>query len=196
MSYESLYDANSDILYLIENTKHIGWDNIKEQSLHRILYLSKVLFLFSNDNENIFDYYHFSVSVYGPYSTLIERSITYLLGNFYIEDKEGGFFVNRQSPIEISKEKENWLKTIILILGKYGENKVFGFTINDPLYNESLDRNIQREIDTASPENRTIQILNDFKEAFEESLDNTSSISSEEYIELYFEYVFSKIING
>ena len=196
MSNDSLYDANTDILYLIENTKNIGWITLKEQSIQRLLYLSKVLYSFANQTENIFSYYHFSVSVYGPYSVLIEKSITYLLSNFYLEEHNGGYVVNIKSPVDIDVEREKWLKVIILILGKYGENKIFGFTINDPLYNESLDRNIQREIDTSSPENKTIKTLNDFKSAFEETLDNTSSINSEEYLELYFEYVFSEIING
>lgn len=55
MSYDSLYDANSDILYLIENTKNIGWVSLKEQSIQRVLYLSKVLYTFANHTENIFN---------------------------------------------------------------------------------------------------------------------------------------------
>ncbi|MBI0422082.1 hypothetical protein I7H67_04610 [Acinetobacter sp. ACIN00229] len=193
---DSLYKANSDILYLIEHTKNIGWNTIKQQSIHRILYLSKVLYSFANDDKNIFEYYHYSISVYGPYSILIDQSLAFLLSNFYIAEKDGGYNTERPTPISPDKIRENWLKTIILILGKYGENKVFGFTINDPLYKESLDSNLQREIDTTSLENKTVKVLNDFKQAFEQSLDNTSFISSEEYIDLYFEYIFSQIIRG
>ena len=47
-----------------------------------------------------------------------------------------------------------------------------------------------------TPENETLLVLNDFKKAFEETLSDTSSISKEEYISLYFDYIFSQIIKG
>ena len=79
-------------------------------------------------------------------------------------------------------------------MGLYGESKIFGFTINDPLYKECIETNIQKILDTSSLENKTVKVLNDFKSAFEDTLDDVSNISREEYLELYFEYIFSKII--
>ena len=84
---------------------------------------------------------------------------------------------------------------ILFILSKYGENKIFGFIVNDPLYDISVKSNQSSEIQV-TPENETLLVLNDFKKAFEETLSDTSSISKEEYISLYFDYIFSQIIKG
>lgn len=198
MNNNELYYANEDVLCIMHHVKTIGWNSIKEQSVQRIMYLSKVLYSFTHTNANIFDYYHFSVSLYGPYSNLIENSIIYLKSGLYlIEDENGSIIYSRENPSEeIDVNKGKWIKTVILILGKYGENRIFGFTINDPLYKEAVETNQQRELDASSPENKTIKVLNEFRLAFEETLSDTSSISSEEYIDLYFEYIFSQIINN
>ena len=83
MTNKELYYANEDILYIVENVKSIGWNSIKEQSIQRIVYLSKVLYTFTHSGKNIFDYYHFSPSLYGPFSGLIENSIIFLK-KFYV----------------------------------------------------------------------------------------------------------------
>lgn len=196
MNNTELYYANEDVLCVMHHVKVIGWNSIKEQSVQRIMYLSKVLYSFTHTDNNIFDYYHFSVSLYGPYSSLIENSAIYLKSALYLkEDENSNILYNRESPSKnIDKNKEQWIKTIILILGKYGENRIFGFTINDPLYKEAVETNQQRELDTSSPENKTIKVLNEFKSAFEETLQDTSFISADEYLDLYFEYIFSQII--
>lgn len=114
----------------------------------------------------------------------------------FLSDTEDGAikFCHKNTLIDKNIEKENWIKTIILILGKYGENKIFGFTINDPLYKEAVENNQIRELNTSSPENKTVKVLHEFKQAFEETIEDTLSINAEEYIDLYFEYVFSQII--
>ena len=94
----------------------------------------------------------------------------------------------------MSEEKVRWIIRILLILGKYGESKIFSFIVNDPLYDKSVKANVDAEIDI-NPENYTLQVLNDFRKAFEETIVDTSSISKEEYISLYFDFLFSKIIN-
>jgi len=194
---KELYYANEDILCITDNVKSIGWESIKEQSLQRIVYLVKVLYSFTHLNENIFGYYHFSVSLYGPFSGLIKNSVIYLKSDMFLLDTDdGGVKYNRSNSfVWKNVEKEKWIKTIILILGKYGENRIFGFTINDPLYKEAVENNQVRELDTSSPENRTIKVLNEFKQAFEETLSSTSFIDAEKYLDLYFEYIFSQIIN-
>lgn len=193
-----LYDANDDILRIMYHLKSIGWDCVKKQSIQRILYLTKVLYSFTHKDKNIFEYYSFSVTIAGPYSFLIENSLVYLKSNQnLLEDSDGNIKYQRESPNkDIDKEKDNWIKNIIFILGKYGENKIFGFTINDPLYHLAVQINQQKELDTSSPDNKTIQTLNNFKSAFEETLSNTSSIDDNEYIDLYFEYIFSQIIKN
>lgn len=194
MTDNKLYSINGDILSIMINAQKIGWNSLKEQSIQRILYLSKVLFYFTHSVNNIFDYYYFSVSLHGPYCSMIENSIAFLKSNQFIEDDpKGNLVIKRLSPA-IDCDKNKWLKTIILILGKYGENRVFAFTINDPLYKESVDINTQIELNTSSPDNRTIKVLREFQKAFEDTLVDASSISSEEYLDLYFEYIFSQII--
>lgn len=195
-STKELYNSNNDIIGLLQLIKGIGWQSIREQSIQRTLYLTKVLYTFVNDeNENLFSEYYFSISVTGPYSELINRSILDLkVREILLEDIEGNLKLSQfEYKYEGDEKKFNWLKTIVYILGIYGENKIFSFTINDPLYKEAIETNSQKTLDT-SPENKTVKTLNEFKSAFEETLNNISEISKEEYLELYFEYVFSKII--
>lgn len=51
MTNKELYYANEDILYIVENVKSIGWNSIKEQSIQRIVYLSKVLYTFTHSGK-------------------------------------------------------------------------------------------------------------------------------------------------
>lgn len=193
---EELVLANADIMTIIAHARKIGWDTISINSLQRIVYLMKVLYSFNHDEENEFGYYHFSVSLFGPYSELVYRSLMFLLSSQrLLGDKDGDVSLNLSDGVDsVTETKIKWIDTILLILGKYGESKIFSFIVNDPLYEQSVKANLSSEINT-SLENDTLKVLNDFKKAFEETLDDTSSISKEEYISLYFDYLFSQIIN-
>lgn len=188
--------ANADMMTIIAHAKKIGWDTISYNTLQRVVYMMKVLYSFNHENENIFALYHFNVSIFGPYSELIEKSLTFLLASQrIIEDRNGDVRLNSTDGINfLSEDKINWIDTILLILGKYGESKVFSFIVNDPQYELSVKSNLNSEINTNN-ENDTIKVLNDFKKAFEETIGDTSSISKEEYISLYFDYLFGQIIN-
>ena len=177
----------------------------KSQSINRIIYLSKVFYSFVNKSEpNIMDYYHFTSNVIGPVSSIINKSLVDLESREFIVTENSGIKLNinditldniLDSTFDVVKqERQDWYKTIMLLLGKYGENKVFSFTINDPLYIENIESNSPKEIIFEDNENKTLKVLNSFKEAFEESIEDTSSISREEYLELYFDYIFSQII--
>lgn len=192
---EELMKANADLMTIIAHAKRIGWDSVGTNSLQRIVYMMKVLYTFNSDDENEFVYYHFSVSLFGPYSDLVYRGLVYLLSSQrLLGDINGDVSLNSTDGVDsISEEKIKWIDTILLILGKYGENKIFSFIVNDPLYDQSVKSNLSSEINTA-PENITLKVLNDFKKAFEETLD-TSTISREEYISLYFDYLFGQIIS-
>lgn len=135
--------------------------------------------------------------MFGPYSELIRRSVVFLLTNRHLEGDDDGEIriISNAGVDEMSEERINWIETILLILSKYGESKIFSFIINDPLYDTSVKSNQSSEIQV-TPENETLLVLNDFKKAFEETLSDTSSISKEEYISLYFDYIFSQIIKG
>ena len=151
----------------------------------------------NNREENIFNQYHFNVTTFGPYSEIIYRSVVFLLASHRLEgDMHGDVKITSNDGVdEMDKERINWIDSILLILSKYGENKIFGFIVNDPLYDISVKSNQSSEIQV-TPENETLLVLNDFKKAFEETLSDTSSISKEEYISLYFDYIFSQIIKG
>ena len=194
-----LYEVNSDILALLKIASEIGWNELRESSLHRILYLSSVLYNFiDNHKEQLFENYHFSLSATGPYSDIINKSIIDLsTRENIIEDEETGFLkLDSTTDITSSLEqnnKYNWFKIIIFILGLYGEDKIFGFVIQDPQYKDDFLRNVKTSINISN-QNKTVETLNQFKAAFEETLEDVSKIEDKEYLELYFEYVFSKII--
>lgn len=193
---DALMLANADIMTIIAHAKKIGWDTISYNSLQRVVYMMKVLYSFSHDDENVFNLYHFSVSIFGPYSELVDKSLTFLLSSQrLLGDREGDVRLNSMDGVNaMTEDKIKWIDTILLILSRYGESKIFSFIVNDPQYEQSVKANINSEINT-NPENDTLKVLNDFKMAFEETLEDTSSISKEEYISLYFDYLFSQIIN-
>ncbi len=193
---DALMLANADMMTIIAHAKRIGWDSISYNSLQRVVYMMKVLYSFNHTDENVFGFYHFNVSLFGPYSDLVEKSLTFLLTTQrLLGDKEGDVRLNSIDGVDtMPNEKIKWIDTILLVLSKYGENKIFSFIVNDPQYEQSVKSNLSSEINT-NPENDTLKVLNDFKKAFEETLENTSSISKEEYISLYFDYLFSQIVN-
>lgn len=202
---KELYSTNDDIIFILNTGLKIGWEEIKPQSINRIIYLSKVLYTFVNNAEpNIINYYHFTSNSSGPFSSIINKSIAYLESNEFTSLDSVGIKLTIPSESlnkildssfdDVKKQKQEWYKIIMLLLGKYGENKIFSFTINDPLYIENIQSNDPKEIDFESSENKTLNVLNSFKDAFEKSINDTSSISREEYLELYFDYVFSQII--
>lgn len=188
--------ANYDLMTIISHAKKIGWDPIGIDSLQRISYLMKVLYNFCHEEDDMFGIYHFNVTVFGPYSELIYRSLVFLMSSQRLLEESGNLRIISTDGVDaIPEEKIKWIETILLILGKYGEKKVFSFVVNDPQYEMSVKANLSAEINCDS-ESETIKTLNDFKHAFEETLDDTDSISKEEYISLYFDYLFSQIIKA
>ncbi|MGJ1203856.1 hypothetical protein [Sphingobacterium lactis] len=203
---KELYDTNDDIVFILNTAGlKLSWGEVKPQSIHRIIYLSKVLYSFVHESEpNIMDYYHFTPNIVGPISSIINNSLAYLESQEFIISEKSGVKLNIKddslqnildSSLDNAKqERQEWYKAIVLLLSKFGENKIFSFTINDPLYKENIESNSPKEIAFGDSENKTLEVLNSFKEAFEKSIKDTSSISKEEYLELYFDYVFSQII--
>ena len=196
-TYE-LFEVNSDILVLLRISNEIGWQELRESSIHRILYLSSVLYTFMNhDADGAYSNYHFSLSETGPYSDIIEKALTNLkTKEIIIEDESGNLTVDFSDIEEkdmLNSNKKDWFKIVIYILGLYGESKIFGFVIQDPQYKSDFQRNAQTELDI-SDKNKTVETLKHFKKAFEKTLKNVNEIEDKEYLELYFEYVFGIII--
>jgi hypothetical protein len=68
--------------------------------------------------------------------------------------------------------------------------------IRDPQYQDNIERNLITEIDVSAANLSTVA-LNQFKASFEETLGSKAErIDSKEYLELYFDYVFSKVLKG
>lgn len=92
--------------------------------------------------------------------------------------------------------KKDWLEVLFYIIGIYGEGRLYEFIIRDPEYVEHLHTNNLKELNT-DRNNKSIMVLNEFKSAFEISLGTKSGqIDDKEYLELYFEYIFGKVIKG
>ena len=191
---KNLIRANEDIITITTIAKSIGWGAVSEQSFQRVLYLVQILYSFKHVGENIFSYYHFIVTTFGPYSDLIERSLVFMKSSSTLREEEGGLCLNTKKQIPYNKDKVEWLKSVLYMLGKYGEKRLFCFIVNDPSYENATQTNNVGGIDTSSSESETLKTLNDFKVAFEQTIEDTSAISDEKYIELYFEYIFSQII--
>ena len=193
-----LFEVNSDIISLMVALKEIGWTDVREQTIHRVLYLSGVLYAFVYpQSETKYNNYHFSITNSGPFSNVVNNSLIDLkVREILIDDIDGNFkiHINRINEDHLPlSDKKAWFNTVVYILGKYGESKIFGFVIQDPQYKEFFQRNSQKEIDITN-QNKTTKFLNQFKETFEQTLSDVSQINKREYLELYFEYIFSKII--
>jgi hypothetical protein len=208
MKKETISNVNGDILSLILITDNIGWVGVKRISIYRILYLSSVLYSFRYpNNENLFTRdYVFVISLQGPYSDIIDKSLIYLETNEFIDyylDEDIYKLGSNTIPKEIVEipyfnEKNDWLNTIIYILGIYGEEKIYDFIFRDPEYQSKVQSNSIKEINIDIG-NKTCENLIRFKEAFENKLGNEIvkyNMDDKEYLELYFRYVFSRILKG
>lgn len=204
--FNEISKINGDILTLIQITNEIGWETINGHSITRILYLSSVLYSFKYPElENPFYDYFFVSSLRGPDAGNVDLSLKFLLSNRYIEEesKNNGIYKLGKNPIPHLSElpninaKEEWMKIIIYIMGIYGEEKIYDFIFRDPEFQDNMKRNTTNNELEIGPENKTIEILNKFKKAFEKTLKNKSiNLDDKQYLNLYFDYIFSKILKG
>lgn len=198
MSNSELYQVNEDIMAISYYGKEIGWESIAGLTFHRILYLAKVLYVFRHGtSETLFSTYHFTAIVNGPYSEQVNNSLAFLSSSERLLEKNEMFTFNSNKSLleNFPAQKLSWLRFVLLLLGKYGEDKIFGFVVNDPSYDNAVKTNRNVELDVSS-ESLTIRVLDKFKSRFEETLDKNVTLSDEQYIDLYFEYLFGRIIKG
>ena len=91
-------------------------------------------------------------------------------------------------------ERIDWIKQVLYILAIYGENKIYEFIFRDPEYQNNLKSNTNKSLNINS-NNETIDTLKRFEKAFKDSFSGEiQNITSQRYLELYFEYVFGKIL--
>ena len=195
------YLIYTDILAIFKLASDIQWKEVRQNSVYRILYLSSVLYSFRHtDKSNPFSIYKFTVDTTGPYDSNISKAFDFLIKDEYIKRATGDDVLaigknsgNDVFKIEVGQERYEWIKQVMYILGIYGESKIYDFIFRDPQYQTTIKSNTQQGLNTDA-NNETIKTLMSFQAAFEQTLSDTTKISNQDYLELYFEYVFSKII--
>lgn len=205
-NYNDIMLISADIYSVMKSMNNIGWNALRESSINRILYLSAVIYSFmSNDLKNIFvDNYNFVITLGGPEDPKISNAITNLESNEIIERNESGLTLgNSEGDIKFKDyplyhEKAQWIDDMSYIIGIYGEDKIYDFVFRDPQYQLSLKTNAQYALDL-TPNNATVKFLNSFKQDFENHAQKTGkdySLNNRQYLSMYFEYVFGKILRG
>jgi len=190
---------SGDVYLVIKSMKQIGWGTIRETSINRILYMSAVVYSFRfPEKENIFQNdYHFFITLSGPEETLVQRALINLESNEIIDHTEEGYKLIKLKEFDLPEyeEKKVWIEDMAYIIGIYGEDKIYDFIFRDPEYKTSLNSNNEYNLDIGI-DNQTIKFLNNFKKTFEDQMDGVAKLDNRKYLELYFEYVFGRVLRG
>lgn len=201
-NYSKIMEKSKDIYLLMIKINKIGWDAIKKSSINRVIYLSAILYTFRYpEDDNIFeDRYNFSVNISGPEDADIEKALINLESNEVITHTEEGYALSGNNKEVITTEEteklENWFEDIAYIIGRYGEERIYDFIFRDPEYRNSYKSNSPYNLNISN-QNDTVAFLNTFKKAFEDKIvDDKEVLTNREYLEMYFEYVFGKILRG
>lgn len=201
-NYSQNMKKSRDIFQLMKMLTSIGWKTVRESSLHRIMYLTAVLYSFCYPNrDNIFQKeYRFSVTLSGPEDSEIENALVNLVSNEVISKTEEGYHICPNAKFQLLSTSQNrkyeWFEDIVYIIGLYGEDKIYDFIFRDPEYRKTLQGNSIYNLDIGN-DNATVIFLNSFKKAFEEKIENKEeALDNRKYLELYFEYVFGRILRG
>lgn len=203
-NYTSIMSKSGDVYAVINEVHKIAWNAVKESSINRILYMTAVMYSFIEPHkQNVFKGdYNFIVTLSGPEDADIENALINLESNYLIERGENGFSVLVEDAYEsfddipLSKIKRTWIEDIIYIIGIYGEDKIYDFIFRDPQYNTTFKSNSVNSLDIGK-DNETVKFLFGFKAAFEENLEGgLETIEIRKYLEMYFEYIFGKILRG
>lgn len=201
--YNKIMIVSGDIISCFLAAQSIGWEGMSEISLNRIIYFAAVLFKFRfSDKKNIFENdYEFSITLRGPEAPVIKNAIIHLQTNFIISSQNSEYFLDTEDQtftknLPYYEEKKNWIEDIVYLMGVYGEEKLYDFIFRDPEYKANLKSKSSKPLDL-SEDNYTIRYLKMFKIDFENSISKQSlKLANKQYLELYFEYVFSKILKG
>lgn len=200
---EKLGNVNADIITIFILVDKNKWNNVKEASIYRIIYLASVMYSFIYpDNENPFkNDYNFIIELNGPYSDEIKKSIDFLMmrENIVKEKRTDLLTVSKNTPDKFDsiynyKVKKEWLEIVINLLSIYGENKIYDFIFSDPEYQYNISINSTKTINIDN-NNKTIEYLKKFQKEFENNIDEAKNrITPKKYLDFYFEYIFSKIL--
>ncbi|MFJ6209196.1 hypothetical protein [Lysinibacillus sp. NPDC092081] len=200
---ERILRINSDIISIMKISHEVGWVSLKEISISRIIYISSVLYSFKypNNKNPFMEDYDFITSLRGPFTEDIKFSINNLLINDYLIKNNNQLFLGKEifegiEKMPNYKEKYNWFTVVIYILAIYGEEKIYDFVVRDPEYQEKVQSNSLKDINVEKG-NKTYRSLIKLKGIFEDALGkNAAELDDKKYLELYFDYIFSKILRG
>lgn len=203
--HEDLMIISGDVYLVIKNMKQVGWSSIRETSINRIIYMASVVYSFRfPQHKNIFeDNYHFNITLSGPEEAIVQNALINLESNEAILHDEDGYklvnytYEEKFTDIPFFEEKCSWIEDISYIIGIYGEDKIYDFIFRDPEYRVSLDFNKELCYNLDIGENNeTVKFLNDFKKSFEDHLSVNIDLNNRKYLEMYFEYVFGRVLRG
>ncbi len=201
-SYSDKMKKSEDIYQLMKKLNSVGWKSIRESSINRIMYLAAVLYSFRYPNEDniLQSQYRFSVTLSGPEDAEIENALINLQSNDVIKQTEEGYQICPGAEFALTEQfndkKQQWFDDIAYIIAIYGEDKIYDFIFRDPEYRETLQGNSVYNLNIGC-DNATVKFLNTFKDAFEEKIQTKEdALDNRQYLELYFEYVFGKILRG
>ncbi len=202
-NYDNIMVISADVYLTINHMNDKGWKELKLSSINRILYLAAVFYSFLYQEEkNIFqDNYNFVVNLSGPEDVNIEKALTNLLTNAAINKNNNGYYIQNNNYIKnfqnygLFEKKSKWMDDISYIIGIYGEDKIYDFVFRDPQYQNSLKTNDLHTLNLTS-DNATVEFLKQFKNEFEKHINKDEKLNNRKYLELYFEYVFGKILRG
>jgi hypothetical protein len=201
-SYSDKMKKSEDIYQLMKKLNSVGWKSIRESSINRIMYLAAVLYSFRYPNEDniLQSQYRFSVTLSGPEDAEIENALINLQSNDVIKQTEEGYQICPGAEFALAEQfndkKQQWFDDIAYIIAIYGEDKIYDFIFRDPEYRETLQGNSVYNLNIGC-DNATVKFLNSFKDAFEEKIQTKEdALDNRQYLELYFEYVFGKILRG
>lgn len=197
---------NGDVISILQLTSKIGWKETRELSILRILYLSSILYGFRYPtSSNPFEAdYEFTVDSRGPYNDkVINNSIVWLLSNEMIKQKgdQKTYSLADKSIAFLDQipnytAKKEWIDAVVHILGIYGEDNIYDFVFRDPEYRDTVDRQSTKTLNL-SESNKTIETLHEFQKAFIDTLgDKAKHLNPKDYLEMYFEFIFSKYLKG
>lgn len=202
-SYNKLMFVSGDVYTVILSMMQKGWHGIKESSINRIIYLASVLFsfMFEDESNPFHEHYNFSITLSGPEDPLISSALINLQSNEAVNLGENGYIImNYDYNVKFTgysyyELKRKWIDDISYIIGLYGEGKIYDFVFRDPQYQNSVKTNTLVPLNLQK-DNVTVKFLNSFKEEFENQVNINQKLSNRKYLELYFEYIFGKILRG
>ena len=197
-------DISSDIISILKISQTKGWKDLSALSIIRIIYFSSIFysFIYQDKNNSFEGIYTFSVTVRGPICSDIVSALNYLDSQSIVTLHNLQYSLTSNTiqkdiqAMPLYKEKYTWFQTIISILVMYGESKIYDLIFRDPEYTTNRKRN-DNSIKINS-KNETLKYLNKFKELFEANMDKKykQAMTHEKYLELYLDYVFSKVLKG